>query len=136
METEYSKNDKELKLNICKKIFCFVYLINIKRDDRKLSLFTGFASLFVVLFINLVSIIRILCHFFELKYIFDYLFEKKIFLSVAIIYLLITIYISLFKQCNFIDSFEKLSPWKKPIVGGGIYILVSYILCILVLIFF
>ena len=89
--------------------------------------------IWVVFFLNF-NAIAMLCHLTPS-------FWDKIGKSIKLfilIYTLIAAYISYFHEDKFkmADIVKDYSPWKKPLVGGGIYILVSLIIVEVVLFVF
>ena len=120
-------------MNIVKKIFYFTYRINIKRNDKNLSLFTGFGMIIVVFVFNhLAPIVRILSHSFPSPF-----WDKtdKWVEGFVLISVLIAMYISYFHEdtLKMTDVVKDYSPWKQPLVGGFIYIVVSFIVAVVIL---
>ena len=120
-------------MNIVKKIFYFTYLINIKRNDKDLSLYTGFGMVAVVfLFNHFAPVTRILNHYFPPSFWDE---TDKIIKVLFGLYMLITGYLSYFKKDMFkmVEVVKDYSPWKPPIVGGFIYIVVSFLVAVIIL---
>ena len=118
-------------MNIVKKMFCFYYLLNKgKWNNRKDSIILAFGGVGVVFIWHACTILFILkiCGIH-----FKFINKTSIFGSMIFIYAVLAIYFFLFKNYKIADEVQQYSPWKKPVVWGGIYLLLSLLVLLFVL---
>jgi len=113
-----------------------MYLLNRRLEhfeDRRTSIFVAYLSVGLAITFNFFSIISILKTFgintsvLSKNYIFGSGFLNYIWGGGVLIFSILAIYFFLFKHYKIADEVQNHSPWKKPIVWGGVYLLLSYL---------
>ena len=123
-------------MNILKKVFCVFYLGNLGNDRPHKrsgpSLFASIAGLGGVVLFNVLSVLIIL----ERYDIIPHINNITLFIGIiVIIYFTLVIYFFFFKNYKIVDKVQHYSPWKKPLIGGVVYIFLSIIFLMVVAIF-
>ena len=110
-------------MNILKKVFCFIYLINYQPYDKVGSHLFGLGGTGVVLISHIWVILGIL-RVFDIK---PHISGNLIIWGMIFIYSVLAIYFFLFKNYKIVEEVKHYSPWKKPIIWGGIYFFLSLV---------
>ena len=114
-----------MKMNIVKKVFCFYYLVNKgKCNNRTDSIGLSFGGIGAVMIMNIWFILEILKKMFGIN---PYISKTLIFGGIIFIYSVLAIYFFLFKNYKIVDEVQQYSPWKRPVIWGGIYIILSIV---------
>ena len=108
-------------MNILIKVYCFFYLLNRKHTDRNSSVQSAFLGLGAVVFWNII----IISEFLKIWGIRIQMSYHLALGGLILIYSVLAIYFFLFKKYKIVDEndFQKYSPWKRPVIWGGIYII-------------
>ena len=114
-----------MKLNLLKKVFWFFYLVNDDGCDLRSGSFSlAIGGTGAVIFSHVLFIVEILKIIYGIN---PYISLKLVFGVMIIIYTGLVIYFFLFKNYKILDEIRHLSPWKKPIIWGGIYSILSWL---------
>jgi len=120
-------------MNLLKKVFWFFYLVNDNGCDLRSGSFSlAIGGTCAVISFNVFVFFEILKKIYGINI---YLSLKLIFGIMIFIYFALVIYFFLFKNYKIVDEVRHLSPWKRPIIWGGIFSILSVVSSFLILMF-